>query len=93
MEVCSNFDLANHIPPQSTKHSVVSFEADLALIVKELHERSQVFKEVPGRMHRSFPTRRNRFGSIDWPAFTEWFDEKKELFMDAHTTVDEDFMC
>ncbi len=94
MEVCDNFDHVNHIPPQSSKHSTVSFEADLTLIVKELHDRSEVFKEVPGRRHRSFPTtRRNRFGSIDWTAFTEWFDQKKELFMDVHTTIDEDFTC
>ena len=52
LEVCDNFDQVNDIPYQSGKHSPASVRDDAKLIIKELHERSKVSVEVPGRMHR-----------------------------------------
>ncbi len=74
MDVWENFDKVNLILPESGKHSLASIEADLALVLKELHEMLKVFVEIPGRNHRSLPTtRRNRFLSINWDKFTKRF--------------------
>ena len=51
LEVCDNFDHVSDIPYDSGMHSLVSVADDAKQIVKELHERSKVFEEIPGRMH------------------------------------------
>ena len=89
LEVCDNFDHVSDIPYDSGKHSLVSVADDAKQIVKELHKRSKVFEEIPGRMHRSFPnSKTNRFGSIDWNAFESWFEHKND-FIEIHTVNEE----
>ncbi len=88
MEVCDNFDSVNHVHSQSGKHSGGSIQADLALVVKELHEKSEVFKEAPGRRHRSFPTtRRNRYGSIDWNIFQSGLIQRRSFLWRCTLTL------
>lgn len=90
LDVCDNFDNVTDIPYASGKHSLVSVADDAKLIVKELHERSKVFEEIPGRMHRSFPnSKRNHFGTIDWNTFESWFENKKKDFIEIHTVNEE----
>ena len=75
LNICDNFDHVTDIPYASGKHSLVSVADDAKLIVKELHERS---KEIPGKMHPSFPnSKRNHFGTTDWNTFESWFENKK----------------
>ena len=91
LEVCDHFDQVNDVPYESGKHSLASIEDDAKLIVKELHDRSKVFEEVPERMHQSFPNcRRNHFGTIDWDTFESWFEAKKKDFIEIHTKDEED---
>ena len=62
-------------------------------MVKELHEKSQVFSEIDGRRHRSFPNSRlNRFESIDKSKLQHWFETHKQKFIECNLTIDEDFM-
>ena len=93
LEVCDNFDSANNVSKPSGKHSHASLEKDMNLMVSELHLQSKVFKEIPGRKHKSFPNIcRNLFATVDWNSLEEWFQKHKALFMEIHMEEDQDFM-
>ena len=93
LEVCNNFDKVSGIPQPSGKHPEASSKKDIKLMVKELHEKSQVFSEIDGRRHRSFPNSRlNRFESIDKSKLQHWFETHKQKFIECNLTIDEDFM-
>ena len=92
LEVCDNFDRGNDVTKPSGKHSHTSLE-DIKLMVSELHDQSKVFKEIPGRKHRTFPnTNQNMFATMDWDSLEEWFQKHKALFMEIHTDEDQDFI-
>ena len=87
LEVCDNFDSANNVSKPSGKHSRASLEKDVNFIC------NQVFEEIPGRKHNSFPNIcRNLFATVDWNSLEDWFQKHKALFMEIHMEDDQDFM-
>ena len=54
MNATHQFDKECGIHPVRTTHSKASFKKDLQIVVKELSEKSEVFKYLPGRRHDSF---------------------------------------
>ncbi len=62
-------------------------------MTKELLWKSEVFKEVPGRSHHSFPNaRKTTFAAMNWNDFERWFGDRKSKFISNYIPVDDDFV-
>ena len=76
-EALHHFDKDNGIDLGSGAHTRRSEAGDLSKIVHEIHKKSSVFTNIPGRKHTSFPSITcNMFESIDQQKFQEWMDTK-----------------
>ena len=77
----SNFDLINGSSVPSGRHSKQSTAKDMKLLLKQLHEDTDVFAEIPGR----YPT---KFLAVD--KITQWMGEKlQKLITFQQTTLDQ----
>ena len=55
IDIISNFNRINSIKEPSHRHSKLSKELDMKILLKQLHKDSSVFSTVPKRTHISFP--------------------------------------
>ena len=82
-KILENFDALNAISPQSGYHTVRSSEADIAKLLKQLHEDAHVFSYIPRRKHRNFPNfTSNALKNLSTQKLLEWFRGRlRELLM------------
>ena len=87
----SNFDLINGSSVPSGRHSKRSTAKDMKLLLKQLHEDTDVFAEIPDRFHRNFPkfeANPTKFLAVD--KITQWMGEKlQKLITFQQTTLDQ----
>ena len=80
--VLSNFDAINGIKEQSGRHSKRSTVKDMKLLLKQLHEETEVFTENTGRFHKSFPKfKANPTRYLSVKKTTQWMGEKLQKLL------------
>lgn len=91
ISVLSNFDIINGIKEPSGRHSKRSTAKDMKLLLKQLQD-SNVFNEIPGRRHKSFPKfEANPTLYLSVQKITQWMEEKVQKLLTFHqATVDHD---
>jgi hypothetical protein len=76
-KILDNFDQINSITPESGYHTVRSSDADIAKLLKQLHEDTKVFSCIPGRHHIHFPNfESNQVRNLSKPKLLQWFQER-----------------
>ena len=76
MKVCNQFDTVSAVTQRSGKHGGASWQKDVAKIMEELNKMN-VFKQIPGRMHASFPQVKKSLGSkFNMEKFKTWFSSQ-----------------
>ena len=84
-KILSNFDLQNSIQPESGYHTIRSSDADISKLLKQIHNDSQVFSNVPGRKHSNFPHfQSNLVQHLSKPKLLQWFQERLQQLLMYH---------
>lgn len=73
VEIVKKFDQANNIKEPSGRRSRRSCRRDMKILLKQLHETTQVFKINQGRAHRNFPKYSGNITQhLSMPDIKEW---------------------
>ena len=83
-EMLENIDKGLGVTPQSKRHSTVSSDSDVEIMVKELLQRD-VFNEVLGRSHPTFPNQpHNILDSLNMGDVRRWIRKLIKKFSNSH---------
>ena len=83
-EMLKNIDKGLGVTPQSKGHNTISSDSDVEIMVKELLQRD-VFSEVPGRSHPTFPNQpHNILDSLNMGDVRTWMRKLIKKFSNAH---------
>ena len=83
-EMLKNIDKRLGVTPQSKRHNTVSSDSDVEIMVKELLHRD-VFNEVPGRSHGTFPSQpHNILDSLNMGDVRRWIRKLIKKFSNSH---------
>lgn len=78
--ICTNYDTATNIKPDSIHHTRKSSEKDKELILKQLSTESDVFSYVPGRYHKSIPKiQPNVTRTMDAAGLFKWLRQQQKV--------------
>lgn len=83
-KMLKNIDKGLGVTPQSKGHSTISSDSDVEIMVRELLQRD-VFSEVPGRSHSTFPNQpHNILDSLNMGDVRTWMRKLIKKFSNAH---------
>ena len=83
-EMLKNIDKGLGVTPQSKRHNTVSSDSVVEIMVKELLHRD-VFNEVPGRGHPTFPNQpHNILDSLNMGDVRRWIRKLIKKFSNSH---------